>query len=779
MKKLVLILVINVIVFTICIGQTDSTGQNHQIVNQNFTCPEDTTLTTNEIIQGNATEGEVISPCSEIIQGNRKEHLLEPKKDPSLDRMQYEIKKNPKSETNPRNLFSPPVPVNLIGVSTKKNLPSNDNDLTKINMKSKNDPISGTRDWETICAENFEGSFPNTFWQCYAASGPDAYWDDQSYLSHNGNWSAWCADGGSQGLPALGSQYLDNMNANMKYGPFDLSDASDAQVLFHYWLDSEYNYDYLQWFASVNNNNWYGYQVSGNSGGWTSYNFDLTNVPTIGNLTGEPQVWVKWKFISDGSIHNYMGAYVDDILIEKDVPPGNVNLDLTGGSFSPNPCAIDADLSIDAEITNNGTAPANNILIEYYLSTNTIISQSDYYVGSDYVTLSPGQSGWEYITQNLSNVSDLTPGLYYVGVYMDAQGSYGGYWYWTTQLEVTPVGNIDLALTGGSFSPNPCAIDADFTIDAEIFNNGTAPANNVLIEYYLSTNTIISQSDYYVGSDYVTLNPGQYGWEYITENLSNVSGLTTGFYYVGVYFDAQGPNGGYGFFSNQQLEVIQPGYIDLDLTGGSFSPNPCAIDAVLTIDAEITNNGTAPAYNVLIEYYLSENTYISQSDYYVGSDYVTLSPGQSGWEYITQNLSNVSDLTPGLYYVGVYFDSQCPNGGYSYWNNQLEIISTSVNDNLLSQNISDCSLSENYPNPFNPETTIEYNLNENSNVQIEIFNTKGQKVKTLIDDFKNAGYHQVIWNGTDNQNKPVSSGLYFYRLKTNSFSQIRKMLLLK
>jgi len=88
-------------------------------------------------------------------------------------------------------------------------------------------------------------------------------------------------------------------------------------------------------------------------------------------------------------------------------------------------------------------------------------------------------------------------------------------------------------------------------------------------------------------------------------------------------------------------------------------------------------------------------------------------------------------------------------------------------------------LAGNFPNPFNPETTIVYNLKENSNIQLEIFNTNGQKVKTLIDDFRDAGYHQIMWNGTDNQNKQVSSGLYFYRLKSNSFSQIRKMLLLK
>lgn len=89
------------------------------------------------------------------------------------------------------------------------------------------------------------------------------------------------------------------------------------------------------------------------------------------------------------------------------------------------------------------------------------------------------------------------------------------------------------------------------------------------------------------------------------------------------------------------------------------------------------------------------------------------------------------------------------------------------------------TISQNYPNPFNPETTINYSIKENSNVQIEIYNIKGQKVKALIDDFRDAGYHQVMWNGTDNQNKPVSSGLYFYKMKVCNYQNFKKMILIK
>ncbi len=85
----------------------------------------------------------------------------------------------------------------------------------------------------------------------------------------------------------------------------------------------------------------------------------------------------------------------------------------------------------------------------------------------------------------------------------------------------------------------------------------------------------------------------------------------------------------------------------------------------------------------------------------------------------------------------------------------------------------------NHPNPFNPETTISYSMNENSRVLIEIYNIKGQKIKTLINGFREVGYHSVIWNGKDDSGKLVTSGLYFYRMKTSNYDMMRKMILLK
>lgn len=88
-------------------------------------------------------------------------------------------------------------------------------------------------------------------------------------------------------------------------------------------------------------------------------------------------------------------------------------------------------------------------------------------------------------------------------------------------------------------------------------------------------------------------------------------------------------------------------------------------------------------------------------------------------------------------------------------------------------------LGQNYPNPFNPTTNIKFNIPSASNVKLSVYNVKGQLVKTLVDNNLPAGEHHVSWNGVDNNNNSVASGVYFYKLEANGQSEMRKMLLMK
>jgi flagellar hook assembly protein FlgD len=89
-------------------------------------------------------------------------------------------------------------------------------------------------------------------------------------------------------------------------------------------------------------------------------------------------------------------------------------------------------------------------------------------------------------------------------------------------------------------------------------------------------------------------------------------------------------------------------------------------------------------------------------------------------------------------------------------------------------------LDQNIPNPFNPTTTIKYEVKESGLVRLRIYNVAGQLVKTLVNGNRNSGQlYEASWNGLNNSGQPVSSGVYFYKLVATNFTQTKKMVLVK
>jgi hypothetical protein len=89
------------------------------------------------------------------------------------------------------------------------------------------------------------------------------------------------------------------------------------------------------------------------------------------------------------------------------------------------------------------------------------------------------------------------------------------------------------------------------------------------------------------------------------------------------------------------------------------------------------------------------------------------------------------------------------------------------------------ALSQNYPNPFNPTTSIKFAIPENANVQLNVYNMLGQKVRTIMDGMQDAGYYTVNWDGTNDLGSKVSSGIYIYRISAGKYNATMKMNLLK
>jgi len=87
--------------------------------------------------------------------------------------------------------------------------------------------------------------------------------------------------------------------------------------------------------------------------------------------------------------------------------------------------------------------------------------------------------------------------------------------------------------------------------------------------------------------------------------------------------------------------------------------------------------------------------------------------------------------------------------------------------------------SQNFPNPFNPETVICYELAEDSEIHLAVYNLKGQKVKVLVEELQSAGKKKISWNGRDTEGNPLSSGIYFYKITAGNSDFTGKMLMLK
>ena len=89
------------------------------------------------------------------------------------------------------------------------------------------------------------------------------------------------------------------------------------------------------------------------------------------------------------------------------------------------------------------------------------------------------------------------------------------------------------------------------------------------------------------------------------------------------------------------------------------------------------------------------------------------------------------------------------------------------------------ALQQNFPNPFNPGTTIQYSLPEAGPVSLKVYDIAGQVVRHLVDQQQVAGSHQAVWDGLDASGAPTANGVYIYELKAGQYRALRKMLLIK
>jgi hypothetical protein len=196
-------------------------------------------------------------------------------------------------------------------------------------------PTDSGTGWQRIAWEDFEGALTDPPWRSSDFSSMDGgeyLWGQRDCRALSGSTSVWAGGGGTDGGSLnCGDTYANNLLTWLRYGPVDLSQASDAELQFSLWADVEGDaqgpviIDKISWLASIDGSHTYaGYATSGQTGDWIPEGLDLSNVPLLGDITGEPEVYLGWVFESNESNPiNYEGAFVDDVAlwVYADPPP--------------------------------------------------------------------------------------------------------------------------------------------------------------------------------------------------------------------------------------------------------------------------------------------------------------------------------------------------------------------------------------------------------------------------------------------------------------------------
>jgi len=168
----------------------------------------------------------------------------------------------------------------------------------------------------TIMTEDFESDWPGAGWDLIDQAGTGHLWGVDDYKPHWGSYSMWEASAGDNAVDPEFSNYPHNMGTWARYGPFDLSDATSAELFFYHSVNTAETDDHLYWGSSGDGSAFDGYIASGGIGLWWPQSLDLSA------HLGDSTVWIAFLFESDAAL-NDKGAFVDDVELTKNIVPEN------------------------------------------------------------------------------------------------------------------------------------------------------------------------------------------------------------------------------------------------------------------------------------------------------------------------------------------------------------------------------------------------------------------------------------------------------------------------
>ncbi|KAA3606899.1 MAG: T9SS C-terminal target domain-containing protein [Calditrichaeota bacterium] len=349
-------------------------------------------------------------------------------------------------------------------------------------------------------------------------------------------------------------------------------------------------------------------------------------------------------------------------------------------------------------------------------------------------------------TQRTSNPSAQTGSNYF----------YAGATTGTAELQQ----DIDVS----EFSDSIDAGTATFYWSSYVADFNGSDESKIILEYRDATNTTVLDT-----YDSGFLHPGQ-TWTQITDTRLAPVGTRTIRIRMQSRKDAGGNSDGY--HDNLILNTIASGNSDapLAIELDSFSAHQIenSIQLTWTTASETENEGfnvyrkTGNGNFIQIASYKSHNKLLGQGN----------STFQNNYSFVDN-----SEFRNGETYT-YYISDVETNGLETKHETQSQAVKFVLGEEeVISKK--EYKLAQNFPNPFNPSTTISYQIAKDTRVNLKIYNIKGEFVKELTSGLQKEGSHNVVWNGTDENGKSVSNGTYFYKLQAGTFTKTNKMILLK
>lgn len=408
-------------------------------------------------------------------------------------------------------------------------------------------------------------------------------------------------------------------------------------------------------------------------------------------------------------------------------------------------------------------------------------------------------------------LSDSFKGLYFLGDHSldyylkeyDCSG-FGGYTHFDPLIFSNPMNvNLNEGFGYRYVNNHPALMeraDNDASLIASINNSAVEP------EYYPSNSTLADISGQYVKLSFVTNKYGNYPPDLYTDDrvtyrYCSWGGITpyatrTGIMSI-IFGDEEGKVFTYpaGITNLDHFDPFPPSYL---LEQSLYSP--VGFGKHQQGRGNIINREVISVFKVYVRCHGEYETFVYANGYGRGTQYEVINYNGENipvytatYTYLLSHprytINVLQSQTPGVYsqYTvnnvdisqgNILINPGSRDGGFTYVNE------TQINRETEQSNYKDYTpltlrVDSIYPNPFNPSTSISFTAPRDGNVNVTVYNTKGQIVKELLNQNMSSGHHNIVWTGTDNANNSVSSGIYFVRIKQDNLVTNKKMILSK